>query len=66
LAVFGAKEEDTMAGKGTAIETAESVVTRTAEVTVTGTVASTKNGIKWTDEDLMFECKEGGWTRRYL
>ncbi len=48
-------------------ETAESVVTRTAENTVTETVVSTKNGIKWMiDRDPMSECKEGGWTQRYL
>ena len=56
-----------MTGEGTAIETAESVGTRTAEGTVTEIVVSTKNGIKWMmDRDLIFVCKEGGWTRRYL
>jgi hypothetical protein len=40
-------------------ETVESVVTRTAENTVTETVVSTKNGIKWMlDWDPMSECKE--------
>ena len=40
-------------------ETAEGVVPRTAENTVTETVVSTKNGIKWMlDWDPMSECKE--------
>jgi hypothetical protein len=39
----------------------------TEEGTVSMTEEGTKNGIKWMiDRDPMSECKEGGWTRRYL
>ncbi len=49
---------------------AENTATGTAENTATETeasVASTKNGIElMIDRNPMSECKEGGWTRKYL
>jgi hypothetical protein len=38
--------------KGMGTEIAENVVIRTAENTVTGTVVSTKSGIKWIANDI--------------
>lgn len=54
--------------EGTVTGTAEIMVTRSADNTVTRTVVGTRNSIKWlTERELMSECKKGGgWTRRYL
>jgi hypothetical protein len=49
------------------VKTAENMVTRNAAGMENKTVVSTKNGIKsMIDRNPMSECKEDGWTRRYL
>lgn len=55
-------EDESTTEEDTVTETVENKMIKTPVVTV-----SMKNGIKWMiDRDLMSECKECGWIRRYL